>query len=69
MMGEEEITRAVCLPKELDQARDKGKRHNGLQDDSGTSDDEPRDGAPTRRHHPKLDSRCPAIRDRLQNRS
>jgi hypothetical protein len=33
------------------------------------SDDEPRDGAPTRRHHPKFDSRCPANRDRLQKQS
>jgi hypothetical protein len=54
--AEEEITRAACLARELDQARDRGKRHNGPQDDSGASDDEPRDGAPTRRHHPKFDS-------------
>jgi hypothetical protein len=48
-------------------ARDakKGKRHNGLQDVSGASDDEPRDGAPSRRHHPKFNSWHPADRDRL----
>jgi hypothetical protein len=28
--AEEEITRAACLARELDQARDRGKRHNGL---------------------------------------
>jgi hypothetical protein len=66
--AEEEIARVACLAKELDQARDRGKRHNSLQDDSGASDDEPRDGAPTRRHHPKFDSRRPAKRDRLWNR-
>jgi hypothetical protein len=48
---------------------ERGKRHNGPQDDSGASDDEPRDGAPTRRHHPKFNSRRPADRDRLQHRS
>jgi hypothetical protein len=40
--------------------------HNGLQDDSGASEDEPRDGAPVRRHHLKFNSRCPADQDRLQ---
>jgi hypothetical protein len=45
------------------------KRHNGMQDDSGASEDEPRDGAPARRHHPKFNSRRPADRDRLQNQS
>jgi hypothetical protein len=38
--AEEEITRTAHLPRELDQARDRGKRHNGLQDDSGVSNDE-----------------------------
>jgi hypothetical protein len=47
----------------------RGKRHNGLQDDLGASEDEPRDSAPTRRHHPKFNSQCPVDRDRLQNRS
>jgi hypothetical protein len=63
--AEEEIARAAHLAKEAE----RGKRHNGLQDDSGTSDDEPRDGSPTRRHHSKFNSRHPANRDRLQNRS
>jgi hypothetical protein len=67
--ADEEIARVAYLARELDQARDRGKRHNGMQDDSGASDDEPRDGAPTRRHHPKFDSRHPANRDRLRNRS
>jgi hypothetical protein len=35
----------------------------------GALDDEPRDGAPTRRHHWKFNSWRPADRDRLQNRS
>jgi hypothetical protein len=50
-------------------ARDakRGKRHNGLQDDSGASEDEPRDGAPMRRHHPKFNSRHPADREQLCN--
>jgi hypothetical protein len=34
----------------------KRKGHNGLQDDSGGSEDERLDGAPTRRHHPKFNS-------------
>jgi hypothetical protein len=33
-----------------------GKRHNGHQDDSGSSNDEPRDGALSRRHHLKFNS-------------
>jgi hypothetical protein len=57
----EEITRVARLAKEAD----KGKRHNGLQEDSGSSDDEPRDGAPSRRCYPKFNSRCPAGWDRL----
>jgi hypothetical protein len=64
---EEEIACAAHLARELDQARDRGKRHNGLQDDSGASDDEPKDGAPTRRHHPKFNSERPTNRDRLRN--
>jgi hypothetical protein len=31
-----------------------GKRHNDMQDDSGALEDEPGDGAPTRRHHLKF---------------
>jgi hypothetical protein len=49
---EEEITRATCWAREAE----RGKRHNGLQDDSGALDDDPRDGAPMRRHHPKFNS-------------
>jgi hypothetical protein len=63
--AEEEIALAACLAKEAE----RGKRHNGLQDDSCASKDEPRDGAPMRRHHPKFNSRHPADRDRFQNRS
>jgi hypothetical protein len=48
---------------------DKGKRHNGPQYDSGSSNDEPRDGAASRRHHPKFNPRYPARRDRLRDRS
>jgi hypothetical protein len=65
--AEEEITHAAHLARELDWAGDKGKYHNGLQDDSGASNDEPRDGAPTRRHHSKFDSWRPANQDRLRN--
>jgi hypothetical protein len=43
---------------------DKGKRYNGLQDNLGSSNDEPRDGAPSRRHHPKFNSQCPIGWDR-----
>jgi hypothetical protein len=60
-----ELTHAARLAREAE----RGKRHNGMQDDSGASDDEPRDGAPMRRHHTKFDSRYPANQDRLQNRS
>jgi hypothetical protein len=67
--AEEEIAHVACLARELDKARNIGKRHNGMQDDSGASDDDPRDGAPMRRHHTKFDSRYPANQDRLQNRS
>jgi hypothetical protein len=63
---EEEITCAACLAGELDQARNRGKKHNGLEDDSGASNEEPRDGARMRGHHPKFDSRCPANQDRLR---
>jgi hypothetical protein len=54
--AEEEIARAAHLARELDWSRNRGKKHNGLQDNLGASDDEPRDGAPMRRHHPKFDS-------------
>jgi hypothetical protein len=48
--AEEEIACVAHLAKEAE----RGKKHNGLQDDSGVLDDEPRDGAPTRTHHPKF---------------
>jgi hypothetical protein len=60
-------TRAARLARELDQAGGKGKKHNGLQNDSDVSNDETRDGVSTRRHHWKFDSRCPTNRDRLRN--
>jgi hypothetical protein len=50
--ADEEIAHATHLAKEAK----RGKRQNDLQDDSGASDDEPRDGAPTRRHHSKFNS-------------
>jgi hypothetical protein len=61
----EEIARVAHFARDAE----KGKRHNDLQDDSGESDDEPRDGAPTRRHHPKFNQWCPADQDRLRDRS
>jgi hypothetical protein len=59
--ADEKIAQATCLARDAK----RGKRYNGLQDDSGASDDEPRDGAPLRRHHPKFNSRWPADQDRL----
>jgi hypothetical protein len=56
--AEEEITRAAHLAQT-------GKKHNNPQDVSRSSGDEPRDGAPSRRHHPKFNVRRPANRDRL----
>jgi hypothetical protein len=61
----EEFTCVARLAREAE----RGKRHNNQRDDSGTLEDEPRDGAPVRRHHPKFNSRCNADRDRLWNRS
>jgi hypothetical protein len=63
--ADEEIARAARLAREAE----RGNRHNGLQDDLGASDDEPRDGAPTRRYHPNINSRRLEDRDRLRNRS
>jgi hypothetical protein len=57
--AEEEIACAERLAREPD----KGNEHNGLQDDSGGSEDEHRDGFPSRRHHPKYDSRCRTYRE------
>jgi hypothetical protein len=59
--AKEEITHATCLARETK----RGKRHNGLQDDSSASEDEPRDGTPVRRHQPKFNSQCLVDRDRL----
>jgi hypothetical protein len=47
--AEEEITWVAHLAKT-------GKRHNGLPDDSGSSGDKPRDGAPLRKHHQKFNT-------------
>jgi hypothetical protein len=63
--ADEEIAQATHLAWDAKRR----KKHNGLQDNSGASDDETRDGAPTRRHHPKFNSRCPIDQDRLQDRS
>jgi hypothetical protein len=56
--AEEEISWAAHLARTR-------KSHNGLQDDSGSSSDEPRDGAPSKRYHPKFNPRCPTDRDQL----
>jgi hypothetical protein len=61
--AEEEISRTSRLASDAE----RGKRHNDLQDDSGAFDDEPRDGAPSRRHHPKFNTRRPADRGQLQD--
>jgi hypothetical protein len=47
------------LAKELDKRKGHNGMpgHNSLQDDSRALEDEPRDGAPSRRHHPKFNSR------------
>jgi hypothetical protein len=54
--AEEEMARVAHLARELD----KRKGYNNLQDDSRASEDEPRDGAPSRRHHLKFNSHCHA---------
>jgi hypothetical protein len=59
--NDEELARTACLAREAE----RGKRHNGPQDNSGVLEDEPRDGAPVRRHHLKFNSWCTADRDRL----
>jgi hypothetical protein len=51
--AKEEITLVAHLART-------GKRHNDLQDDSGSSGDEPRNGAPSRRHHLKFNPQCSA---------
>jgi hypothetical protein len=45
------------------------KRHDGLQDDSRSSDDDARDGARSPGHHPKYNRRCPSGREWLQDQS
>jgi hypothetical protein len=64
-----ETDKELACAAHLSREAKRGKRHNGLQDDSGVLEDEPRDDAPTRRHQPKFHSRCPVDRDRLRNRS
>jgi hypothetical protein len=49
---DEELTHTTRLAKEAE----RGKRYNSQQDDSSASQDEPRDGTPMRRHHPKFNS-------------
>jgi hypothetical protein len=61
--ADEEIAHATYLAREAQ----RGTRHNDPQDDLGSSDDEPRDNAPVRRHHQKFNSQCPTDLDRLHN--
>jgi hypothetical protein len=63
--AKEEMARAAHLARELD----KSMGHNSLQYDSGALEDEPRDGSPSRRHHPKFNSQYRADRDQLRDRS
>jgi hypothetical protein len=60
-----ELACAAHLAREVE----RGKRHNGMQEDTAASKDEPGDGAPTRRHHLKFNSRCPVDRDQLRKLS
>jgi hypothetical protein len=55
-----EVDEEIFCVDHLASEDERGKRDNGLQDDLGASDDEPRDGAPARRHHLKFNSRRPA---------
>jgi hypothetical protein len=64
----EELPEKTAEEIALEEA-DKGNRHNGLQSNSGSLDDEPRDGAPSRRRHSKFNSWHPAGQDRLQDQS
>jgi hypothetical protein len=41
-----EAAEETAWAERLAREAERGKRHNGLQDDSGASEDEPRDGAP-----------------------
>jgi hypothetical protein len=65
----ERLRRKIARVARLAKEADKGKRHNGWQDDSRSSKDEAGDGTPSWRPHPKFNHRRPADRDRLQNRS
>jgi hypothetical protein len=56
---------AEHLARELN----KRKGHNGLQDDSGATEDEPMDGPSSRKHHPKFNSQHRANREGLRDRS
>jgi hypothetical protein len=62
--AKEGIAHAQHLARELD----KRKGHNSLQDNSGGSEDEHRDGFLLRRHHLKFDSRRCTDRERLRHR-
>jgi hypothetical protein len=53
------------VQKHLDGGRDKG--NEWMLDDLGSSIDKPRNGAPSRRLHPKFSSRCPVVRDRSRS--
>jgi hypothetical protein len=59
----EGIAHAEHLARELD----KRKGHNSLQDDSGGSKDEHRDGFLSRRHHLKFDSERRTDCERLRH--
>jgi hypothetical protein len=60
-----ETDKELACATHLSREAKRGKRHNGLQDDSSVLEDEPRDDAPTSRHQLKFHSRCPVDRDRL----
>jgi hypothetical protein len=64
-----ETDEELACTAQLGREAKRRKRHNDLQDDSGASEDEPRDGTPVRRHHPKVNSWHKADRDWLRNRS
>jgi hypothetical protein len=53
---QQEVDKEIACAERLAQELNKRKGHNGMQDDSGASEDERPDGAPTRRHHPKFNS-------------
>jgi hypothetical protein len=65
---QQEAEKEIACVERLAQELYKRKGHNGLQD-SGSSEDEHPDRAPTGRHHPKFNSRCHSDRDRFRHRS